>query len=276
MERAADNAVEPDAPAPPLSLRNMTLPDPLVLGWIDSLVERAGAHLRAELGALASQMQVETRLREVELTEAERKDSAATLSAEVAVAARLDERQRDLAIVSALLDATRALDEAASLSAALDVLVNAAAAHAGRVLLVVKRGEVLVAWRSTRAPADAIETAATEIPLADDGLVATAARSGRTQLGAGPPAGLAANGPHEPAAIAVPLLVGDRVVAVLYAHEGPGTSEHVAPSAWPEVIEVLARHAARCLEVMTVQRLPGLVRASRPAGSSHDEESQET
>jgi GAF domain-containing protein len=154
--------------------------------------------------------------------------------------------------------------------------VNAAAAHAGRVLLVVKRGEVLVAWRSTRAPADAIETAATEIPLEDDGLVATAARSGRTQLGAGPPAGLAANGPHELAAIAVPLLVGGRVVAVLYAHEEPGTSEHVAPSAWPEVIEVLARHAARCLEVMTVQRLPGLVRARGPAGSSQDERSQET
>ena len=250
----------------------MTLPDPLVRGWIDSLVERAGAHLRAELGALASQMQVEMRLREVEVTsEAERKGSAATLPGEAAVAARLDERQRDLGMVSAVLDATTALDEAASLSAALDVLVNAAAAHAGRVLLVVKRGEMLAGWRSTRPAADAIETAAIQIPLDDDGLVATAARSGRAQIGAGPPAGIAANGLHEPAAIAVPLLVGGRVVAVLYAHEEAGTSEHVVPSAWPEVIEVLARHAARCLEVLTVQRLPGLVRAQRPAGSSHDE-----
>ena len=58
----------------------MTLPDPLVRGWIDSLVERAGAHLRAELAALASQMQVEMHLRDVELTsEAERQGSPATL-----------------------------------------------------------------------------------------------------------------------------------------------------------------------------------------------------
>lgn len=254
----------------------MTLPDPLVRGWIDSLVERAGAHLRAELGALAGQMQVEMRLRDVELTpEAERKGSAAMLPGEAAAAARLDERQRELAIVSAVLDATTALDEAASLSAALDVLVNAAAGHAGRVLLVVKRGEVLAGWRSTGPAHDAIETAAIQIPLGDNGLVATAARSGRTQVGAGPPAGDAARGPHEPAAIAVPLLVGGRVIAVLYAHEEPGTGEHFVPSAWPEVLEVLARHAARCLEVMTVQRLPGLVRAGRAAGSSRDGRSQE-
>ena len=126
----------------------MTLPDPLVRGWIDSLVERAGAHLRAEIGALASQMQVEMRLCAAELSEADRKGSAATLSDQPAVTARLDERQRDLASVSAVLDATTALDEAASLSAALDVLVTAAAAHAGRVLLVVKRGAVLAGWRA--------------------------------------------------------------------------------------------------------------------------------
>jgi GAF domain-containing protein len=250
----------------------MTLPDPLVRGWIDSLVERAGAHLRAELGALASQMQVEMRLRDVELgSEPERRGSSATLPDEGTVA-RLDERQPDLSIVSALLHATTALDQATSLSAVLDVLVNAAAAHASRVLLVVKRGDVLAGWRSAGPAAhDALDTTAIQISLTDDGLVATAARSGQTQVGAGPAAGAGRPAPLESPAVAVPLLVGGRVVAVLFAHEASGSGEHPLPSEWPEVIQVLARHAARCLEVMTVQRLPRLVQARQAVGSSRDD-----
>jgi hypothetical protein len=251
----------------------MSLPDSLVRGWIDALVERAGAHLRAELGALASQMQVEMRLREVELTaDVERKGSAAATPAPglAAAAARLDERQRDLAIASAVLEATIALDEAPSLSAALDVLVDAASAHAGRVLLVVKRGEVLAGWHSAGSSPDAIAPAAIEIALDDPGLVATAARNARTATGTGPAAGVAVHGPDARAAVAVPLLVAGRAVAVLYADEERASGEHVIPSAWPEVIEVLARHAARCLEIMTVQRLPELVRATRATAPSGD------
>ena len=254
----------------------MTLPDPLVRGWIDSLVERAGAHLRAELAALAPQMQVEMRLREVELASGPEQRGSSATPPDQGAADRLDGRQRELAIVSAVLDATTALEEATSLSAALDVVVNAAAAHASRVLLVVKRGDVLAGWRSAGPAYDALETAPIQISLADEGLVATAARSGRTQVGAGPPACVRTPGPHEPAAIAVPLLVGGRVVAVLYAHEEPGTGEHVVPSAWPEVIEVLARHAARCLEVMTVRRLPGLVRGEPAARPSREDRAQDT
>jgi hypothetical protein len=31
-------------------------------------------------------------------------------------------------------------------------------------------------------------------------------------------------------------------------------TEQVVPSGWPEVIEMLTRHAARCLEALTVQK----------------------
>jgi hypothetical protein len=55
--------------------------------------------------------------------------------------------------------------------------------------------------------------------------------------------------------LAVPVIVGGRVVAVVYAdgvaHDG---REQIVPSSWPEVIEILARHAARCLEALTVQK----------------------
>ena len=55
--------------------------------------------------------------------------------------------------------------------------------------------------------------------------------------------------------LAVPVVVGGRVVAVVYAdavtldgHDRP------VPSCWPELIEVLARHAGRCLEALTTQK----------------------
>jgi hypothetical protein len=55
--------------------------------------------------------------------------------------------------------------------------------------------------------------------------------------------------------LAVPVIVGGRVVAVLY---GDGLSAEgrtpSVPNTWPEVIEILARHAARCLEALTVQK----------------------
>jgi hypothetical protein len=37
----------------------------------------------------------------------------------------------------------------------------------------------------------------------------------------------------------------------------------VVPSAWPEYLDVIARHASRCLEAMTARRMPDLVQASR-------------
>ena len=53
---------------------------------------------------------------------------------------------------------------------------------------------------------------------------------------------------------AAPVVVGGRVVALVYA-DNRGADQH-APlrSGWFDVIEILARHAARCLEALTVQR----------------------
>ena len=65
----------------------------------------------------------------------------------------------------------------------------------------------------------------------------------------------------------MPLRVDGDVVAVLYADEDAADVDEVVPSPWTEVIEVLVRHAARCLESMTARRVPELVRrlAERPA-----------
>jgi hypothetical protein len=54
---------------------------------------------------------------------------------------------------------------------------------------------------------------------------------------------------------AAPVVVGGRVVAVVYA-DNRGADGEAQPlrTGWLDVIEILARHAARCLEALTVQR----------------------
>ena len=57
------------------------------------------------------------------------------------------------------------------------------------------------------------------------------------------------------AGLAVPVEVGGRIVAVVYADDGvpeATTKPSGTPSAWPEMVEILARHAARCLEAITM------------------------
>jgi hypothetical protein len=92
--------------------------------------------------------------------------------------------------------------------------------------------------------------------------------------------------------LAVPVIVGGRVVAVVYADGVTDDSrEQTIPSSWPEVIEILARHAARCLESLTVQKAatqtpsprfwvpPGSAgnkTAPPPAASSSSERSEPT
>ena len=64
-----------------------------------------------------------------------------------------------------------------------------------------------------------------------------------------------ANLSSERMGLAVPVIVGGRAVAVVYADSvALHAHDHQSPSGWPEVVEVLARHAARCLEALTVQK----------------------
>src|SRR2546422_695533 len=82
------------------------------------------------------------------------------------------------------------------------------------------------------------------------------------QEGAAPPAGPPATGRGLTAAPfnlpggrerwAVPFRRGGRVVAVLYADQGPADDpQRNATMAWPATVEVMGRHAARCLEALT-------------------------
>ena len=174
----------------------MTPSDARVHDWIASLVDRTAAQLRTELDVLVRQAQKAAPPREVINADANLDEATIDsneLSAAVA-AVRIEGRQADLARAARVLDGVAALDSAGSLSDILDVLVDRAALHAGRVLLVVNQPDALTGWRWHGYTPDPRNASMLEIPADDPGLVARAARSGATETGSGPAAGAARGG----------------------------------------------------------------------------------
>jgi hypothetical protein len=184
--------------------------------------------------------------------------AADELKAAVAVA-RVKERELEMAGVTRLLDSIRGLDGATTLSEVLDALALAAAREAARAAVVVLRGERINGWKlSGFGPRDA-QPKSIDVPLADSGVIGLAVGAARAVTTRDSQSAAVGPGfekiPADRMGLAVPVVVGGRVVAVVYAdavtldgHERP------VPSPWPELIEVLARHAGRCLEALTAQR----------------------
>ncbi|RPJ76440.1 MAG: hypothetical protein EHM24_02265 [Acidobacteria bacterium] len=189
-------------------------------------------------------------------------DSLQVRDEEVRAAAVRDvlpvERQADLAGSERLLDGFRQLDSRQSLSEVLATLADHVAVEAGRCALLLVEGSGLRGWRLAGFPG--LLPSDLDLPLDEAGVLARAVNSCQpvaTSETGGPetlPALLLAPGGR--VGLAVPLLVGGRAVAVLYADDA-GAVRPVAPSNWPEMTQVLVRHAGRCLEVMTIARVSG-------------------
>ena len=205
--------------------------------------------------------------------------SARAESREQALAeARGDERVADLARADRLLASVRALDDAASLSDALDALARGAQIEAGRAMVLLVRGDQLRGWAQAGFDQVVPDARALTLPLADAGLLATSVStaapvsSGAAERVPAPLTPAAADRPG----IAAPVMVDGRVVALVYADEG-GDAAREVPSAWPEHVELLARHASRCLEALTarqsVRASTGGVVAGRDGGQD-DESAQ--
>ena len=216
--------------------------------------------------------------READALAAERAQAAAALAEARAKAAadlaetRAAERLCDLECMERLLDAVRDLDAAASLSQVLNRLAEHAGAQITRVAVLVVRDGELRAWKTSGFGPDIPDAPAIALRLDAASVVGRAAQSGerattRDEAGAGAPQALAfASLPDDRVGLAVPLRVGGRTVAVLYADEGAG-GEPTVPSAWPEALEILARHAGRCLELQTVTRAYALHAQQGSAGT---------
>lgn len=188
--------------------------------------------------------------------------------------ARVKEREIEMAAVTRLLDSVRGLDGATTLSEVLDALALAAHREAARAAVVVLRGERINGWKLYGfGPRDS-QPKLIDLPLADSGVIGLAIGAARAVTTRDSQSAAAGPGfekiPADRMGLAVPVVVGARVVAVVYAdavtldgHERP------VPSSWPELIEVLARHAGRCLEALTVSKTqPPKVTSSGAPGAS--------
>lgn len=167
-----------------------------------------------------------------------------------------------------LLEAIRALDGATSLTEVLDALTFGAAKEAGRAATLVVKGDRLVGWKTIGFGPWDVEARTLESSTGDVGALAAAVNTARPAV-VGSGSVLAApafsEAPADRPGLAVPLLVGGKPVAVVYADPGADA----APVAWTSPVEVLVRHAARCLEGLAVQRAsaarPAPVRVGAPA-----------
>jgi hypothetical protein len=185
--------------------------------------------------------------------------AAEELKAAVA-AARVKEREIEMAAISRLLESIRGLDGATSLSEVLDALALAAAREAARAAVVVLRADRIQGWRmSGFGPRDA-QPKSIDLALAESGVIGLAIGAARPVTTRDSQTAAIGPGfetlPSDKMGLAVPVIVGGRVVAVVYADAVSvnGMHERPVPSGWPELIEILARHAGRCLEALTSQK----------------------
>lgn len=174
-------------------------------------------------------------------------------------AARVKERQSEMAGVTRLLESVRGLDGASTLSEVLDALALAAAREAARAAVMVLRGERITGWKVSGFGSRDAQPKLIDLLLADSGVIGLAVSAARTVTTRDNHGAAAGPGfetiPSDKMGLAVPVVVCGRVVAVVYADAVTmDGQDRPVPSSWPELIEVLARHAGRCLEALTVQK----------------------
>jgi hypothetical protein len=227
----------------------------------EAAAEREEAIRVAKARILEEAEQVtETRIADAEVRIRETMEARAAADLESAVAAaRVKEREMEMAGVSRLLESVRGLDGATSLSEVLDALAQAAAREAARAAVVVLRNDRIQGWRTSGFGSRDSQPKSIDLALAECGVIGLAVSAARAvttrdgqNAGSGP--GFETL-PPDRMGLAVPVIVGGKVVAVVYADavRAEGQDRQV-PSSWPELIEVLARHAGRCVEALASQK----------------------
>ena len=186
---------------------------------------------------------------------------------------RAEARAAERAASEQLIEAVRAIDRARSLSEILDTLASCARREAARVGVLLVRGGELRAWRFIGFDAALGDGGTFALPPEEAGIIAEAARTGEAVFSDGGHGATAPSFAKLPPAcemLAVPIPMGGQVVAVLYADQGADAAarqdQAEARVVWPAILEVLARHATRCLEATTAFRAAQLL--LRPEASA--------
>jgi hypothetical protein len=217
----------------------------------DTLTDRIRQEIATQLDAIAAELK----------TSVENERAAAALVAHQAglVEGKAAGRADELAAGARLAEAVRRMDQARSLSEILDTLIGCAGREAARVGVLLVRGDELRGWRfiGFGSPLDD-EAPAITMAVSTAGIVGTAVRDVETVSGdnladvTAPPFAVLPAGREM---LAVPIPMSGQVVAVLYADQGmESLTDANLRVAWPGTLEVMARHAARCLESLTAFR----------------------
>ena len=176
-----------------------------------------------------------------------------------------------------LLRNMRMLDDARSLGEVLDLVGEAAAEEAGRVAVLVVKGPQLVGWRTIGFERTVPSARALTLDGDASGFLRAVVRSGSaesrssadTSEGVELPAFARGAGGGARFALALPLIVGGDVVAVLYVDRSAGDDAGHGDR-WSATLDVLAHYAGKVLEALTVQQAVGLSLPRAVARASHD------
>ena len=160
-------------------------------------------------------------------------------------------------ILGRVFDGVRRLDQASRLTDALDTLAELAGNEAPRAAVLTVQGDRVRGWRFVGFGPTVDARQQVDLECGEAGIVGRAVVTGEACSVVSGRNGMP--GDAEPAftplpprvrALAVPVLVGGQVRAVVYGDD----AERRPAVAWRASLEVLARHAGRCLEVLTALR----------------------
>jgi hypothetical protein len=160
-------------------------------------------------------------------------------------------------LISRVVVAIRRLDDAVTLRGVLDALVDGASAEASRVAVLLVDREVFRAFRhhgfqAGSAPIDLPHAASPILQSALTLRQTTAVHPVAERDAAAVPAFMRV----APAFVGLvtPVVVGQAVVALVYAEGAANQTNEPGAPVWSEQVEVLVRHASSRLESVTSQR----------------------
>ena len=178
--------------------------------------------------------------------------------------------QASAAAFDQLSTGMQAIDAAHTLSEALESLLRHAAGMASRGALFLVNGDRLRSWKTVGFPQ--LDAQPFDSAMSGAGLLAKAVQSGEAVAsGPGLPAPTFAAVPSTAAAVAVPLLVDGRAVAVLYADTVRSDGAAV-PASWRTTVEALAHHGSSVLALLTALRTVQALGVRRSGNGEADEQ----
>jgi hypothetical protein len=188
-----------------------------------------------------------------ELTQARGDANRAELDHALAEA-RAEAERAHLELLGRLLSAVRRIDDESTLTGILEGLARGAAVEASRAAILLVDGDRLRTWGHFGFPAEA---APVDLSLDQASFVTAAVALRQTSFvppsmdGQDSSAPAFMRVPPGHTGLVAPIMVGNDVVAVLYADDvDRPTAQEEAP-VWADVVELLVRHASARLENVT-------------------------